>query len=44
MAVWKKDNCNPVKSLVGMFVQAPLFIGFFSALRGFATHKVRVRV
>ena len=41
LGVWRKYNCNPAKSLIGMVVQAPLFIGFFSALRGFATHKVR---
>ncbi|KAI3436771.1 hypothetical protein D9Q98_006183 [Chlorella vulgaris] len=40
LAVWAKYKCNPMKSLAGMFVQAPIFIGFFSALRGFAAHKV----
>lgn len=40
LAVWKKYDCNPLKSLMGIFVQAPIFIGFFSALRGFAAHKV----
>jgi membrane protein insertase Oxa1/YidC/SpoIIIJ len=39
LAVWAKYKCNPMKSLAGMFVQAPIFIGFFSALRGFAAHK-----
>ena len=43
LGVWRKYDCNPAKSLIGMVVQAPLFIGFFSALRGFATHKVRRR-
>ena len=40
MAVWKKYNCNPLKSMATVFVQAPLFIGFFSALRGLAAAKV----
>jgi YidC/Oxa1 family membrane protein insertase len=40
MAVWKKYNCNPLKSMASVFVQAPLFIGFFSALRGLAAAKV----
>ncbi|PRW56043.1 mitochondrial inner membrane OXA1 [Chlorella sorokiniana] len=40
LQVWKKYNCNPFKSLLGIFVQAPIFIGFFSALRGFAAHKL----
>lgn len=40
MAVWKKYNCNPFKSFAGMFVQMPVFIGFFSALRALATAKV----
>ena len=40
MAVWKKYNCNPLKSMASIFVQAPLFIGFFSALRGLAAAKV----
>lgn len=40
LAIWKKYNCNPLKSLGGMFVQAPIFIGFFSALRGLAAHKL----
>lgn len=40
LQVWKKYNCNPFKSLLGIFVQAPVFIGFFSALRGFAAHKL----
>ncbi|PSC71648.1 mitochondrial inner membrane OXA1 [Micractinium conductrix] len=39
-AVWKKYNCHPLKSLGGMFVQMPVFIGFFTALRGFAAHKI----
>ena len=40
MAVWKKYNCNPLKSMASIFVQMPLFIGFFSALRGLAAAKV----
>lgn len=40
MRVWKKYNANPLKSMATIFVQAPLFIGFFSALRGLAAAKV----
>lgn len=40
MAVWKKYKCNPMKSLLGMFVQAPIFIGFFTGLRAMAAAKV----
>ncbi len=40
MAVWKKYKCNPMKSLAGMFVQAPIFIGFFTGLRAMAAAKV----
>lgn len=40
MAVWKKYKCNPMKSLGGMFVQAPIFIGFFTGLRALAEAKV----
>eukprot|EP00887_Chlorella_sp_A99_P001430 scaffold8.g1430.t1 len=39
-AVWAKHGANPLKSLGGIFLQAPIFIGFFSALRAFAAHKV----
>lgn len=39
-AVWSKYGANPLKSLAGIFVQMPIFIGFFSALRAFAAHKV----
>jgi YidC/Oxa1 family membrane protein insertase len=40
MGVWAKHKAHPLKSVVGMVVQAPLFIGFFSALRGLAAAKV----
>ena len=40
MKVWQKYNANPLKSMASIFVQAPLFIGFFSALRGLAAAKV----
>lgn len=39
-AVWKKYDCNPFKSILGALAQAPLFIGFFSALRAMALAKV----
>ena len=38
--VWAKYKANPLKSMVTLFIQAPLFIGFFSALRGMAAAKV----
>ena len=34
--VWRTHDCHPAKSFVPILVQAPLFIGFFSALRGMA--------
>jgi len=40
MAVWQKYNANPMKSMASLLVQAPLFIGFFSSLRGLAAAKV----
>lgn len=40
MAVWQKYDANPMKSMATLLVQAPLFIGFFSALRGLAAAKV----
>lgn len=38
--VWAKHDCHPVKSLGPLFLQAPLFIGFFSALRSLAAAGV----
>ena len=38
--VWEKHGANPLKSMATIFVQAPLFIGFFAALRGLAAAKV----
>lgn len=35
-AVWSKHDCHPVKSMAPLLMQAPLFIGFFSALRSLA--------
>ncbi|KAL4457833.1 hypothetical protein ABPG75_012698 [Micractinium tetrahymenae] len=40
MAIWRKYKCNPMKSLAGMFVQAPIFIGFFTGLRAMAAAKI----
>lgn len=39
-AVYKKHGANPLKSLATLFVQAPVFIGMFTALRALATAKV----
>lgn len=38
--VWAKYDCHPIKSLGPLFLQAPLFIGFFSALRSLAAAGV----
>ena len=40
-AVWRKYDCNPFRSILGALAQAPLFIGFFSALRAMALAKAR---
>ena len=34
--VWQKHNSHPLKSLVSIMIQAPVFICFFSALRHMA--------
>lgn len=39
-AVWAKHDCHPIKSLGPLLLQAPLFIGFFSALRSLAGAQV----
>jgi YidC/Oxa1 family membrane protein insertase len=39
-AVWAKHDCHPLKSLAPLLLQAPLFIGFFSALRSMAAAGV----
>eukprot|EP00959_Pyramimonas_sp_CCMP1952_P106864 2233996-Pyramimonas_sp.AAC.2 len=33
MAIYSKHNCNPLKSLAPILVQAPTFITFFFAVR-----------
>ena len=38
--LWQKYDCNPFKSMFGILAQAPLFIGFFSALRALSAAKV----
>lgn len=38
--IWKKNNCHPVKSILPILVQAPVFIGFFTSLRSMAEAKV----
>jgi hypothetical protein len=40
LAIYAKYDCNPAKSLVSIFVQFPVFVGFFSALRAFSAAKV----
>ena len=39
-AIYRKHDCNPLKSLASVLVQLPVFVGFFSALRSFADVKV----
>ena len=39
-SVWAKYDCHPIKSLGPLLLQAPLFIGFFSALRSMAEAQV----
>lgn len=38
--IWKRNNCHPVKSILPILVQAPVFIGFFTSLRSMADAKV----
>lgn len=40
--LWVKYDCNPFKSMLGILAQAPLFIGFFSALRALSAAKVHL--
>ena len=39
-ALWAKYDCNPLKSMAPIVAQAPIFIGFFGALRSLATAQV----
>lgn len=39
--LWKKHDCHPLKSLLPFVAQAPIFIGFFGALRSMAAAKVK---
>ena len=39
-ALWEKYDCNPLKSMAPIMAQAPIFIGFFGALRSLATAQV----
>ena len=38
--IWKRNNCHPVKSVLPILIQAPVFIGFFSSLQSLARAKV----
>ena len=40
--VWRKHDANPFTNMLGAAAQAPVFIGFFSALRAMALAKVRL--
>ena len=39
--IWKKHDVNPLKSVGGLVVQAPLFLCMFAGLRHMAAAKVR---
>lgn len=41
--IWKRNNCHPVKSVLPILIQAPVFIGFFSSLQSLARAKVVTR-
>ena len=41
-AVWAKHKVNPLSAMLGGIAQAPIFIGFFSALRAMAVAKVGI--
>ena len=38
--VWTKYDANPFTNMLGGLAQAPIFIGFFSAIRAMAAAKV----
>ena len=38
--MWKKYDANPFTNMLGGLAQAPVFIGFFSAIRAMAAAKV----
>ena len=38
--VWTKYDANPFTNMLGGLAQAPVFIGFFSAIRAMAAAKV----
>ncbi|KAL0056040.1 hypothetical protein WJX82_007096 [Trebouxia sp. C0006] len=38
--IWKRNNCHPVKSVLPILIQAPVFIGFFSSLQSLARAKI----
>ena len=41
--IWKRNNCHPLKSVLPIIIQAPVFIGFFSSLQSLAHAKVTVQ-
>ena len=40
LKIWKKHNANPIYSMGSLFIQAPLFIGFYATLSSLARAKV----
>jgi membrane protein insertase Oxa1/YidC/SpoIIIJ len=42
--LFKKHNVHPLKSFLGMFAQAPLFITFFWTLQNMAEHNASFKV
>lgn len=40
-AIWKKHDCNPVRSMMPLVANGFVFISFFIALRGLSQIKAR---
>ena len=38
--VWKRHDAHPLKSILPIMIQAPVFIGFFTSLRAMSEAKV----
>ena len=39
--VWKRHDAHPLKSILPIMMQAPIFIGFFTSLRALSEAKVQ---
>ena len=42
--IWKRHQCHPIKSILPILCQAPVFIGFFSSLQSLARAKVSLHL